>query len=254
MRRKTRANNRQSARPVREALRKVYEGKSKILYETEGGLMMKFKDEMSAFDGRRVEVVKGKGKICKEFTCLLMRYLESKGIKTHLLECLGDGILVKRANPIPLEFIVRNVAWGSLLKRLPLFRKGERLKRPIFEVHYKSDELHDPLLANDDPLAANLLTEEELKKIRDTTMKVNSYLSELFSKAGFELMDFKVEYGRVDGEIILIDELSPDVFRVRDSRGNQYDKDLFRRGLSAQETLRKYEELLESLKVVLNEG
>ena len=212
---------------------------------------MKFKDEMSAFDGKRVEVARGKGKVCKEFTCLLMKYLESKGIKTHIIKCLDEGILVKKTEPLPLEFIVRNVAWGSLLKRMPLFKKGERLRRPIFEIHYKSDELHDPLLAEDDPIAAGVLTEEELKKIRETTLKINEYLSELFSKAGLELMDFKVEYGRVDGELILIDELSPDVFRVRDKEGNQYDKDLFRRGLSAEETLKRYEELLERIRGVL---
>ncbi len=235
-------------------MKKVYEGKSKVLFEENGRLLMKFKDEMSAFDGKKVERVEGKGRICKEFTCLLMRYLESKGVKTHLIECLDEGIVVEKVEPIPLEFIVRNVAWGSLLKRLPLFEKGERLRIPIFEIHYKSDELHDPLLAEDDPVAAGLLTRDELRQIRETSLKVNEYLKELFEKAGLELMDFKLEFGRKGKEIILIDELSPDVFRVRDEKGQQYDKDLFRRGLSASETIRKYEELLNKLKVIINEG
>jgi len=230
----------------------LYEGKTKKVYEAdENTVLIEFKDVFTAFDGKKVEEVEGKGEVNAEFTELLMKELEKHGIPTHFLDRKDNEVKAKRAEPLPLEFIVRNYAYGSLLKRLPLIKKGEKLKVPVFEVHYKNDELHDPLLSNYDPVSIGLLTMDELKKIEEMTMKINEVLSENFERAGYKLVDFKVEFGRTpNGEIILIDELSPDSFRAH--RGNEiFDKDLFRKGASAKETLKRYRILLDDLKRVV---
>jgi len=232
-------------------LKLIYEGKTKKVYDMDDKVLLKFKDVFTAFDGKKVEEVKGKGKVNAEFTELLMKYLEQHGVKTHFLSRNEDEIVAIKTKPLPLEFIVRNYAYGSLLKRLPILEKGQRLLTPVFEVHYKSDELHDPLLAEDDPVAAGIVSKDVMKTIRETTLKVNELLTELFEKAGFKLIDFKVEYGITeDGRVVLIDELSPDSFRAHKG-GEAYDKDLFRQGASGEEVLKKYVELLEALREAL---
>jgi len=234
-------------------LRLLYEGKTKKVYDYGDEVVLEFKDTFTAFDGKKVEEVPGKGEVNAKFTELLMKYLESKGIRTHFIAREGNKVRARKAEPLPLEFIVRNYAYGSLLKRLPILQKGQKLATPVFEVHYKSDELHDPLLANDDPVAAGLLNPEQAEEIRDTTLKINEALKELFKKAGFDLIDFKVEYGITgDGQIILIDELSPDAFRAHKG-GESYDKDLFRKGASGGETLKRYLELLGELERVIQD-
>lgn len=230
----------------------LYEGKTKKVYELgPDELLMEFKDVFTAFDGKKVEIVKGKGAVNAEFTELLMRELERSGVSTHFLSREGNKVRARKTEPLPLEFIVRNYAYGSLLKRLPILEKGDELKVPVFEIHYKSDELHDPLLSNYDPVAAGILGMNELRTIEEMTLKINEILKRLFNKAGYKLVDFKVEYGRTpEGELILIDELSPDSFRAH-KNGEIYDKDLFRRGLSGEETLKKYIILLNDLKEVV---
>ena len=229
----------------------LYEGKTKKVYDAGDYVILEFKDVFTAFDGEKVEEVPGKGEINAKFTELLMKYLEHKGIPTHLVERNGNKIKAKKAKPIPLEFIVRNYAYGSILKRLPILREGQELQYPVYEIHYKSDDLHDPLLATDDPVAAGLLTPVEAEKIRDMTLRINDALKELFQKAGYKLIDFKVEFGRVGEEkIILIDELSPDSFRAHKD-GEIYDKDLFRKGSSGEETLKRYIALFNDLEKVV---
>jgi len=237
---------------MRETLvRLMYEGKTKKVYDLGNEVVLEFKDVFTAFDGKKVETVPGKGEVNAEFTELLMKYLESKGIKTHFISREGNRITAIKTKPLPLEFIVRNYAYGSLLKRLPVLKKGQKLVAPVYEIHFKSDELHDPLLANDDPVAAGLLTPSQAEEIREMTMKINEYLKELFEKASFKLIDFKVEYGLTeDGRVVLIDEISPDSFRAHKD-GESYDKDLFRKGASGAETLEKYKELLDALKEVI---
>ncbi|UXD21821.1 phosphoribosylaminoimidazole-succinocarboxamide synthase [Ignicoccus pacificus DSM 13166] len=229
----------------------LYEGKTKKVYDAGDYYVLEFKDVFTAFDGKKVEEVKGKGEVNAKFTELLMKVLEEKGVPTHFVKRDGNKLYVKKAKPLPLEFIVRNYAYGSLLKRLPILEKGQELKRPVYEIHYKSDELHDPLLATDDPIAAGLLSEEQAEEIRNLTMRVNDILKEVFNEAGYKLIDFKVEYGITpEGKIILIDELSPDSFRAH--KGEEiYDKDLFRKGASGEETLKRYLKLLEDLERVV---
>ncbi len=229
----------------------IYEGKTKKVFDAGDHVVLEFKDVFTAFDGKKVEEVPGKGEVNAEFTELLMEELEKAGIPTHFIKREGKYVHVKRTEPLPLEFIVRNYAYGSLLKRLPILEKGQKLKFPVYEIHYKSDELHDPLLATDDPVAAGLLTPEEAQKIREMTLKINEVLKKIFEKAGYTLIDFKVEYGRDEnGNIILIDELSPDSFRAHKD-GEIYDKDLFRKGASGSETLERYKVLLNDLKKVV---
>ncbi len=232
-------------------MRMLYEGKTKRVYDAGDEVVLEFKDVFTAFDGKKVEETPGKGSVNAEFTELLMKYLESKGVRTHFLKREGNKVWAIKTKPLPLEFIVRNYAYGSLLKRLPILQKGQELRVPVYEIHYKSDELHDPLLAESDPVAAGMLTPEQAEEIKKTTLKINEALKELFSKAGFKLIDFKVEYGiDKDGNVILIDELSPDSFRAH--KGDEvYDKDLFRKGASGKETLKRYVELLKALKEVL---
>ena len=233
-------------------MRLLYEGKTKKVYELgPNEVLIEFKDVFTAFDGKKVEVVEGKGDVNAEFTELLMSELEKHGVPTHFLARDGNKVRAKRTEPLPLEFIVRNYAYGSLLKRLPILSKGEELKVPVFEVHYKNDELHDPLLSNYDPVAAGILSMDELNKIEKMTFKINEVLKSLFMKAGYKLVDFKVEYGRTpEGELILIDELSPDSFRAH-KNGEVYDKDLFRKGSSGEETLKRYVTLLNDLRRVV---
>ena len=233
----------------------LYEGKTKRVYEyNDDKVLLEFKDVFTAFDGKKVEEVSGKGEINAKFTELLMKYLEEKGVPTHFIRREGNKIIAKKTNPIPLEFIVRNYAYGSLLKRLPILKKGQKLIVPVYEIHYKNDELHDPLLSESDPIAAGLLTPEQAEKIKEMTLKVNEYLSDLFNKAGFKLIDMKLEYG-IDnnGNILLIDEISPDAFRAHKD-GEVYDKDLFRTGKPGSEVLKKYVELLNALEEIINEA
>ncbi len=230
----------------------VYEGKTKKVYDEGERVVLVFKDVFTAFDGKKVETVPGKGEINAKFTELFMKYLESKGIPTHFIKREGNKVIAKKARPLPLEFIVRNYAYGSLLKRLPILEKGQKLKVPVYEIHYKSDELHDPLLAENDPVAAGLITEDQAKRVKELTLKINEILTELFNKAGFKLIDMKLEFGIDDkGNVILIDEISPDSFRAH--KGDEiYDKDLFRKGVPGSEVLKKYVELLKALEEVVN--
>ncbi len=230
----------------------IYEGKTKKIYPYGDNVILLFKDVFTAFDGKKVENVSGKGEVNARFTELLMRYLEQKGIPTHFVRREGNRIIAKKTSPLPLEFIVRNYAYGSLLKRLPILEKGQKLKVPVYEIHYKNDELHDPLLAENDPVAAGLLTEEQAGKIKELTLKINDYLSELFERAGFKLIDMKLEFGiDKNGNIILIDEISPDSFRAHKD-GKSYDKDLFRKGESGSKVLKRYLELLKALEETVN--
>jgi len=232
-------------------VRLKYEGKTKRVYDLGNEVLLEFKDVFTAFDGKKVESVPGKGEVNAEFTEVLMKYSESKGIRTHFISREGNKIRAIKAKPLPLEFIVRNYAYGSLLKRLPILEKGQKLTIPVYEIHFKSDELHDPLLADDDPVAAGLLTPSQAEEIRKTTLRINEVLKELFEKAGFKLIDFKVEYGITeDGKVVLIDEVSPDSFRAHKD-GESYDKDLFRKGANGAETLERYKKLLEALKEVI---
>ncbi len=232
-------------------MRHIYEGKSKRVYEVSPDiLVLEFKDEVTALDGLRKDRVENKGVYAAALSAHLFKYLEENGVRTHLVEYDGDRRLkVRRLSMIPLEVIVRNYAYGSQLKRMPLLQRLKRFSRPIVEFHYKSDELHDPLVLREDILEAGLLTESELAKIESTSLRVNELLRDLFERHGLTLVDVKLEFGRLGDEIVLGDELSGDTMRVLTRDGTHLDKELYRRGASPSQLAESYRRLLDILNV-----
>ena len=232
-----------------EKLQQLYEGKAKKVYATsEANLcIVSYKDDATAFNGLKKGTIEGKGAINNRVSNHLMRLLEAKGVPTHLVEELSEReTLVKKVKIIPLEVIVRNIAAGSLAKRLGL-SEGVKLSRTVLEFCFKDDELGDPLVNEYHIFALGLATEEELKTISDYALKVDKILAEYLKDVGIELIDFKLEFGKTaDGTIVLADEISPDTCRFWDSRTQEkLDKDRFRRDLGGVEDA--YREILKRL-------
>lgn len=231
-------------------MRPVYEGKSKLVYEvSDDELLMVFKDDVTAMDGLYKSSVRGKGAINARVSVFFFELLEKNGIKTHYLSYDGfTSMRVRRLKMIPLEVVVRNYAYGSLLKRLPLFPQMQKLEKPLIEFHYKSDELHDPLVLEDDIILAGLLSPEELAFIKEASLKVNQIMSETFREKGLTLLDLKVEFGRDKGNrLLLADEITGDTFRVLDENGSHLDKEVFRRTRDVDAMMRAYVELAKKL-------
>ena len=208
---------------------------------------MDYKDDATAFNGAKKGTISGKGIINNCITNHLMKLLESKGIPTHLVEQLSDReTLVKRVQIIPLEVIVRNIAAGSLAKRLGL-EEGHKMSRPVLEYCYKNDALDDPMVNDYHILAMQFATREELNTIADYAFKINEILTNYLSDLGIELIDFKLEFGKTaDGQIVLADEISPDTCRFWDSKtGTKLDKDRFRRDMGGVEDA--YQEIMKRL-------
>ena len=217
----------------------LYEGKAKQVYATQdpGLLIVAYKDDATAFDGRKRGTIQGKGAINNRMTNLLMARLEREDIPTHLVEELnGRETLVKRVSIVPLEVIVRNIAAGSFSKRYGV-EEGVVFEQPTFELSYKNDGLGDPLLNDDHAVALGLASREELALIRKYALAVNRVLGEIWRACGIILVDFKVEFGRLgDGTIVLADEISPDTCRLWDAETQEkLDKDRFRRDLGGVE-------------------
>ncbi len=232
-----------------EKLEQLYEGKAKKVYATDDPALciVSYKDDATAFNGLKKGTIQGKGAINNRVSNHLMRLLEKKGVPTHLVKELSDReTLVKKVSIIPLEVIVRNIAAGSLAKRLGL-EEGVKLKRTVLEFCYKDDELGDPLVNEYHILALDLATEDELKMISDYALAVDRILAEYLKDAGIELIDFKLEFGKTaDGTLVLADEISPDTCRFWDSRTQEkLDKDRFRRDLGGVEDA--YREILKRL-------
>jgi phosphoribosylaminoimidazole-succinocarboxamide synthase len=213
---------------------KIYEGKAKILYETEDPdlVIQFFKDDATAFDGKKKGIIQDKGVVNNKISERLFRVLEEQGIHTHLVRRLSDReMLVKRLTILPVEVIARNVAAGSLAKRIG-FEEGTPLPRPIVETYYKSDELGDPLLCDEHIFMLELATPEQLHAMRETARRINTILSDFFAQREIRLVDFKVEFGLHKGEILLGDEICPDTCRLWDmATDEKLDKDRFRRDL-----------------------
>lgn len=211
----------------------IYEGKAKRVYRVNDELLvMEFKDEVTAFDGARKELAPGKGRLAAAQTAFFMRLLGRYGIKNHLVDWDGDRkILVRGLRMIPIEVIVRNYAYGSFLKRMPLVKPMTRFsKPPLVEFHLKSDELHDPLITTDDIIEAGLAKQEQLNEITGIALRVNEILSNYMVSRGLTLVDFKLEFGfDKSGNLVLADELSGDTMRIL-INGRHLDKELFRRG------------------------
>ncbi|TQV63836.1 MAG: phosphoribosylaminoimidazolesuccinocarboxamide synthase [Sulfurovum sp.] len=225
----------------------VYEGKAKKIWSTEDEnlLISEFKDELTAFNGAKKAVEEGKGALNNKISRELFKLLESKGIQTHFVEMLDDNhMLHKRAKVILIEVIVRNIATGSLSRNLGI-EDGKVLPFTLVEFDYKNDELGDPKLNDQHALLLELVDDaSELEYIRYMARKINTILQTFYASKNLTLVDFKLEFGKdSNGNIILIDELSPDNFRLWDSTsGEKMDKDRFRQGLGNLKVA--YEEVL----------
>ncbi len=232
-----------------EKKEQLYEGKAKKVFATEDPAycIVSYKDDATAFNGLKKGTILGKGAINNRVTNHLMRLLEKQGIPTHLVEELNDReTVVRRVKIVPLEVIVRNIAAGSLSKRLGL-EEGVKLGRTVLEFCYKDDDLGDPMVNDYHILAMGWATREELDLIADYSFRINQILSDYLKDANIELIDFKLEFGKTpEGKIVLADEISPDTCRFWDSTTHEkLDKDRFRRDLGGVEDA--YQEILRRL-------
>lgn len=212
----------------------LYEGKAKIIYATDNPdyVIQYFKDDATAFNAQKKGSINEKGIINNKISVKLFELLAAKGIETHFEKLLNAREqLVKKVAIIPLEVIVRNKAAGSLA-RLMGVDEGTSISCPLLEYSYKNDELGDPLITENHVRAFNLATEDELKVINEMAYKINAILCDFFDTLGIELIDFKMEFGRFKGRIVLADEISPDTCRLWEKEtGKKLDKDRFRHDL-----------------------
>lgn len=228
----------------------LYEGKAKqvFLTEKEDQYLIHYKDDATAFNGEKKEVIMGKGELNLAISTIIFEMLEKNGIPTHYIKTLNNrDMLVKKVTILPLEVIIRNISAGSICKRLDL-QEGLNFKEPIFEISYKNDDLGDPLINDDHAVALGLIERDELSAVKKTTLKINELLIEFFKKVGLKLIDFKIEFGKTeDGSIILADEISPDTCRLWDEKTNEkMDKDRFRRDLG--NLIEGYTEVLDRIR------
>ena len=226
-------------------LKMIYEGKAKKVYETDDKdlLVQEFKDDATAFDAAKRGTILQKGIVNNRISAKIFPLLESKKIPTHFVRSLSDReMLIKRVEIVPIEVTIRNIVAGGMAKLLGL-DEGIVLKEPVLEYHYKNDALHDPLINEYHIRALGIAAPAEIGKIADYSFKINRELKKFFLKKGLIIVDFKLEFGRFKGKIILADEISPDTCRLWDSRTKEkLDKDRFRRDLGGVEEA--YQEVL----------
>ena len=226
-----------------------YEGKAKQIITTDDEhiVIQRFKNSATAFNGEKYAEFEGKGKLNNAISSYFFERLEALGLKTHYRgKVNAHDMRVARLTIFPLEVVVRNIAAGSLSKRLGL-PEGTALRQPIVETYYKKDELGDPMLADTHIALLELATTEELAQLKTAALKVNSLLLALLNEAGIDLVDFKLEFGKTaEGEILLGDEISPDTCRLWDKgTGRKLDKDVFRRDIA--DLVETYEEVARRL-------
>ena len=230
-------------------LEQLYEGKAKKVFKTDDPkcLIVDYKDDATAFNGEKKGQIVGKGVVNNTMTNIILQLLEQKGVPTHYVEQISDReTIVKAVKILPLEVITRNISAGSFAKRYGV-EEGIVFDKPTFELSYKNDDLGDPLMCESHALALKLVTEEQLEKVKAYTATVNETLKEFFLDKGPKLVDFKIEFGLYDGEVILADEISPDTCRLWDVETNEkMDKDRFRRDLGKIEET--YAEVLRRVK------
>ena len=228
-----------------EKLEKLYEGKAKILYKTSDPdlLIQYFKDDASAFDGKKKGTIVDKGVMNNHMSSRIFEYLEENGVKTHFVKNLNDReMLVKNLDIIPVEVVLRNVAAGSLCKRLGIEEGRVFEEQPILEFFYKSDPLGDPMINECHVDIFGWATKEEVEILKSEGIKINKLMVEFFKERKIRLVDFKVEFGRHKGQVLLGDEISPDGCRLWDWETNEkMDKDRFRFNLGSVEE--KYQEV-----------
>lgn len=226
-----------------EKKEQLYEGKAKKVFATENPdyVIVSYKDDATAFNGLKKGTIAGKGVINNKMSNMMMQMLEKKGIPTHFVEQIDDrNTVVKKVSIVPLEVIIRNVAAGSFSKRYGV-AEGTAFSAPTIEFSYKNDELGDPLINDYHALALNLATKEEIETIKKMAFAVNDNMKAFFKELNIDLIDFKLEFGRFKGEIVLADEISPDTCRFWEAgtwdttKHNSLDKDRFRRDLGGVE-------------------
>jgi phosphoribosylaminoimidazole-succinocarboxamide synthase len=209
----------------------LYSGKAKSIYKTdnEDELLVEFRDSLTAFDGKKKSEAENKGYYNAQISKKLFEMLESNGIKTHYLDMVSDTeMLVESVEIVPIEVIVRNIAAGSITKKYPM-EKGTRFKNPILVLDYKSDEYSDPMINEDIAVALGITDYEEIEKLRSLALKINELLVDYLDKSNLLLPDFKLEFGRKDGKLLLADEISCDTCRFWDKETEEsMDKDVFR--------------------------
>ena len=228
-----------------EKLEKLYEGKAKILYKTADPdlLIQYFKDDASAFDGKKKGTIVDKGVMNNHMSSRIFEYLEENGVKTHFVKNLNDReMLVKNLDIIPVEVVLRNVASGSLCKRLGIEEGREFNEQPILEFFYKDDPLGDPMINECHVDIFGWATKEEVEILKSEGLKINSLMKQFFKERKIRLVDFKVEFGRHNGTVLLGDEISPDGCRLWDwDTDEKMDKDRFRFNLGSVEE--KYQQV-----------
>lgn len=226
----------------------LYEGKAKKVYDTDtpGVVIVDYKDDATAFNGQKKGTITGKGVVNNRMSNFMFQKLEKQGVPTHFIRELSDReTAVKKVEIVPVEVIVRNIAAGSLAKRLGL-EEGTALKAPVLEFCYKNDDLGDPMINISHAVAIGIATKDELDQIAQMAYKVNEIMVEYFKSVKVILVDFKIEFGRCDGKIILADEISPDTCRFWDADTmEKLDKDRFRRDMGGVEEA--YAEMMKRL-------
>jgi phosphoribosylaminoimidazole-succinocarboxamide synthase len=209
----------------------LYSGKAKSLYRTDtpGELLVEFRDDITAFDGGKKDVLSRKGSYNAQVSATIFRLLEEKGIPTHFIRMAGDStMIVRELRMVPLEVIVRNIAAGSMVRNYPI-EEGTVLNPPVLVIDYKDDSRHDPMLNDDLIVALKLLTCTELEKVRELALRVNEVLKAFFAALGITLVDFKIEVGREGSALLVGDEISMDSMRLWDTAtGESLDKDVYR--------------------------
>lgn len=222
----------------------LYAGKAKTVYTTDDPslLVLEFRNDTSAFDGEKMEQLERKGQVNNQFNAFIMKALQSAGIATHFVDQLSiNESLVRNLDMIPVECVVRNRAAGSLVRRLGV-TEGQELTPAVFEFFLKNDALHDPMINESHIATFGWATEAEVEAMKALTLQVNEVLTKLFADGGLVLVDYKLEFGRFQGDIVLGDEFSPDGCRLWDARtGEKMDKDRFRQNLG--NVIESYEEV-----------
>jgi phosphoribosylaminoimidazole-succinocarboxamide synthase len=229
----------------------LYEGKAKKIFEVQGRtdvVLQEFKDSLTAFNGEKKGSFADKGVLNRDMTALIFQFLGKRGIAHHWVENVGSREMVtEKLRIIPLEVVLRNKAAGSLAKKFH-WEEGLALSQPLVELYFKNDKLGDPFINDQHVSLLNLCTEDELSALKDIALKINDHLKEFFAKAGLDLIDFKIEFGRdKNGKLKLADEITPDSCRLWDLKtGEKMDKDRFRRDLGRVEET--YQEVCARLK------
>ncbi|HCY7321683.1 TPA: phosphoribosylaminoimidazolesuccinocarboxamide synthase [Staphylococcus aureus] len=231
----------------------LYEGKAKRIFSTnqENELRVEYKDEVTAGNGAKKDTMAGKGRLNNQITSIIFKYLQENGIESHFIKQLSETEqLVKSVKIISLEVVVRNIASGSITKRLGI-ENGEVFREPLVEFFYKNDALNDPLITDDHIKLLNIATDKDIETLKTKALEINQVLKKLMDAMNLKLVDFKIEFGKTEtGQILLADEISPDTCRIWDKATNaNFDKDVYRNNTgSLIETYQIFLNKLEDLK------